>query len=70
MNAFGTEKTLLGSALGLPKCTKETGFALPEGQISGQKGPRRVLKLVLKVNQAENADTTKIVDSTPDFLDF
>ena len=47
----------------------ETGFALSEGQISAQKRPRRVLKLVPKANQAENEETIKIIDSTTDFLD-
>ena len=55
--AFGAQKTKLGSALGRPKGTKETGFALPER-------PRRVLKLVPKANQAENGETIKIFDST------
>ena len=63
-------KTLLGSALGRPKGTKETGFPLSEGQMSAQKRPRRVLKLVPKANQAENEETIKIVDSTQDVLDF
>ena len=48
----------------------ETGFALSEGQISAQKRPRRVLKLVPKTNQAENEETIEIVDSTADFFDF
>ena len=64
MDAFGTPKTLLGSALGRPKGTKETGFAAPEGQMSAQKGPRRVVKLVPKSNQAENEETKKIVDKS------
>ena len=62
MDAFGTPKTLLGSALGRPKGTKESGFALPGGQIGAQKEPRRIL--------AENEETIKIVDSIQDFLDF
>ena len=33
LEASGAQKTLLGSALGRPKGTKETGFALPEGQM-------------------------------------
>ena len=70
LDAFGTQKTLLGSALGRPKGTKETGFALPEGQMSDQKGPRRILKLAPKANQAENEETIKIVDSTADFFGF
>ena len=70
MDAFGTQKALLGSALGRPKGTKKTDFALPEGQMSAQKGPRRVLKLAPKANQAENWETIKIVDSTADVLDF
>ena len=64
------QKKKLGSALGWPKSTKETGFALSEGQNSAQKRPRRVLKLVPKVNQAENWETMNIVDSTTDFFDF
>ena len=70
LEAFGAQKTLLGSALGRPKGTKETGFALPEGQMSAQKRPRSVQKLAPKANQAENGETIKIVDSTADFLDF
>ena len=70
LEAFGPQKTKLGSALGRPKGTKETGFALPESHMNAQKEPRRVLKLVPKVNQAENWETIKIVDSTSDFLDF
>ena len=70
LEAFGAQKTKLGSALGRPKGTKETGFALPEGQMSAQKEPRGVLKLVPKANHAEHWETIKIVDSTADFLDF
>ena len=60
LEAFGAQKTLLGSALGRPKGTKETGFALPEGQMSAQKGPWRVLKLAPKANQAENGKPTRL----------
>ena len=70
LEASGPQKTLLGSALGRPKGTKETGFALPGGQIGAQKEPRRILKLVPKANQVENWETIKTVDSTQDFLDF
>ena len=69
LDAFGTQKTLLGSALGRPKGTKESGFTLPEGQMSGPKGPRRVRKLAPKANRAENRKTSKITDSTADVLD-
>ena len=48
----------------------ETGFELLGGQISGQKVPRRVLKLAPKANQAENRKATKLVDNTSDFLEF
>ena len=37
LEAFGAQKTKLGSALGRPKGTKQTGFALLEGQMSAQK---------------------------------
>ena len=70
LEAFGREKAKLGSALGRPKGTKETGFPLSEGHMSAQKRPRRVLKLVPKANQAENEETIKIVDSTAGFFDF
>ena len=70
LEAFGTQKTLLGSALGRPKGTKESGFTLPEGQMSGPKGPRRVRKLAPKANRAENRKTSKIAVSIADFLDF
>ena len=70
LEALGAQKTLLGPASGRPKSTKETGFALSEGQMSAQKRPRRVLKLVPKANQTENEETIKIVDSTADFFDF
>ena len=61
---FGPPKTLLGSALGRPKGTKETGFELPGDQMGAPKGPRRVLKLAPKANQVENVKTTKIADGT------
>ena len=70
METFGAQKTKLGSALGRPKGTKESGFTLLEGQMSGPKGPRRVRKLAPKANRAENRKTTKITDGTMDFLDF
>ena len=70
LEAFGAQKTLLGSALGQPRGTKETGLALPGGQMGAPKGPRRVLKLAPKANQAENGETINIVDGTTDFLDF
>ena len=70
LEAFGAKETKLGSALGRPKGTRDTGFALPEGQISAQKESWRVLKLAPKANQAENQEPIKIVDSTADFLDF
>ena len=69
LEASGAQKTLLGSALGRPKGTKETGFALPEGQLSAEKGPRKVPKVAPKANQAENGETTNIVDCTMIFLD-
>ena len=50
----GPEKNYPRSPLGRPKTNFETGFALPEGQMSAQKGPRRVQTLAPKANQAEN----------------
>ena len=70
MEAFGTQKTKLESALGRPKGTEEIGFALLEGQMNAQKAPRRVLKLVPKANQAENCKTIKVIDSRQDFHGF
>ena len=70
MEAFGREKAKLGSALGRPKSTKETGFAFSEGQMSAPKRPRKVLKLVPKANQTEIEETIKLVDSIADFFDF
>ena len=69
LEAFGAQKTLLGSALGRPK-GEETGFEFPGGQMGAQKGPRRVLKLAPQANQVENGETTNIVDNSKDFLDF
>ena len=39
LDGFGAEKKVLGSALGRPEGTSETGFSMPGGKIPPKKSP-------------------------------
>ena len=70
LEAFGAPKTLLGSALGRPKGTKETGFELPRAKWEPKREPGRVPKQAPKAIRAENGKVTKLTYCTLNLLDF
>ena len=61
---------VIGSALGRPKSSLETGFSHLGGQIPSQKVPRRVPNRGPKAIQAENGETLIFNDGCKDFNDF
>ena len=69
-DALGAQKTLPGAALGRPKGTKETGFALPRAKWEPKKEPGRVPKLAPKAIRAENGKITKLTYGPLNLLDF